>query len=293
MDILMHTLGHAVEHAFEDTIKLVPFLFLTYLAMEALEHKAGDKAERAVRKAGSAGPVVGALLGIVPQCGFSAAAATFYAGRVITVGTLIAVFLSTSDEMLPLFIAARVPVVTMASILAIKFFIALLAGFSIDFALRKLRRGGDGKMHIHDLCEQEHCACCEHKSILLSALRHTLQVTFFIFLVTLVLGIAIESFGEDSLAQFMSASPMLSVVASALVGFIPNCAASVAITQLYLEGALGLGALIAGLLTNAGVGLLVLFRTSRPMVKNFQIVGILLAVALASGFAISALGISL
>lgn len=289
----MEMFVHALEHAFEDTIKLVPFLFVTYLAMEALEHKAGDKAEQAVKRAGSAGPLVGALLGIIPQCGFSAAAATFYAGRVITVGTLVAVFLSTSDEMVPLFIAAQVPVQDLAAILGIKFLVAVVAGFALDLALRRLHRAGDGKMHIHDLCEQEHCACGERESVLLSALKHTVQVTVFIFLVTFVLGGVIEVVGEDALGRFMGASPLLSVVASSIVGFIPNCAASVAITQLYLEGTLGVGALVAGLLTNAGVGLLVLFRTSRPMVKNFQIAGILLVVALASGFVIDLSGFSL
>lgn len=289
----MDMLVHIIEHAIEDTLPLIPFLFVTYLAMEALEHKAGERAEAAVRKAGSAGPLVGALLGIVPQCGFSAAAATFYAGRVITVGTLVAVFLSTSDEMVPLFIAAQAPVPTLVAILVAKFAIALVVGFALDAALRRLRRGDDGKLHIHDLCEQEHCSCCEHHSILRSALRHTVQVTLFILLVTALLGGVIELIGEDSFAAFMGESPVLSVVAAAIVGFVPNCAASVAITQLYLEGALGLGALMAGLLSNAGIGLLVLFRTNRPMAKNYQVAGILFAVAVVCGLAVTALGISL
>ncbi len=290
MDELMHIALHVVEHAVEDTLRLVPFLFLTYLAMEAIEHKAGEKAEAAVQRAGKAGPLVGALLGVIPQCGFSAAASTFYAGRVITVGTLLAVFLSTSDEMVPIFIAEQVPVPFMAGVLVAKMVIAMVAGLGVDFILRRLRRDGDHRLHIHDLCEQEHCACEEHSSILGSAVRHTLQVTLFIFLVTLALGAVIELVGEDALASFMSASPVLSVLASAIVGLIPNCAASVAITQLYLEGALGFGAMLAGLLVSSGVGMLVLFRTNRPMGRNFAIVGALLAVGVCCGVVLTLLG---
>ncbi len=286
----MHMAAHVVEHAVEDTLRLVPFLFLTYLAMEAIEHKAGEKAEAAVQKAGKAGPVVGALLGVVPQCGFSAAASTFYAGRVITVGTLLSVFLSTSDEMVPIFIAEQVPLSFMAGVLAAKVVIALVAGLAVDFALRHLHRDGDHKLHIHDLCEQEHCSCEGESSILGSAVKHTLQVTLFIFLVTLVLGAVIEAVGEDALASFMNASPALSVLASAIVGLIPNCAASVAITQLYLEGALGFGAMMSGLLVSSGVGLLVLFRTNRPMGRNLAVVGALVAVGVACGLVLTLLG---
>ena len=285
----MELLMDVVLDAAVDTLKLLPFLFLTYLAMEALEHHAGERSEEAVRKAGSLGPVVGAVLGVVPQCGFSAAASTLFAGRVITVGTLLAVFLSTSDEMLPILIAEQAPLSLIGQVLLIKVAVAIVVGFVVDALVRLAKRDGDGHIHIHELCEQEHCDC--EDSVLVSAVKHTLQVTLFIFLVALVLGFVIEWVGPEALASFMSQNPALSVVAASLVGLIPNCAASVAITELYLEGALGFGAMMGGLLVGAGVGLLVLFRTNRPMGLNFAITGVLLAVGVAFGGLLTLVGL--
>ena len=285
----MELLMDVVLDAAVDTLKLLPFLFLTYLAMEALEHHAGERSEEAVRKAGSLGPVVGAVLGVVPQCGFSAAASTLFAGRVITVGTLLAVFLSTSDEMLPILIAEQAPLSLIGQVLLIKVAVAIVVGFVVDALVRLAKRDGDGHIHIHELCEQEHCDC--EDSVLVSAVKHTLQVTVFIFLVALVVGFVIEWVGPEALASFMSQNPALSVVAASLVGLIPNCAASVAITELYLEGALGFGAMMGGLLVSAGVGLLVLFRTNRPMGLNFAITGVLLAVGVAFGGLLTLVGL--
>lgn len=287
----MHLFIHAFEHAFFDTLKLVPFLFVTYLAMEALEHYAGEKSEEVVRRAGTAGPALGALLGVVPQCGFSAAAATLYSARVVTLGTLIAVFLSTSDEMLPILIAEQASAGIIVKVLAIKLLVAMVAGFVIDFVLRKLHRDGDHHMHIHELCEQEHCDC--EDGVLKSAAKHTAHVTLFIFAISLALELVIGVIGEDVLASFMAGNPLLSVVAAALVGLIPNCAASVAITELYLQGALGTGAMIAGLLVGAGVGLLVLFRTNKPAKSNLAIAGLLLGVGIVVGILLTILGVTL
>lgn len=281
----------ALEHALFDTLNLIPFLFVTYLAMEALEHRAGEASERAVKRAGAAGPAIGALLGVVPQCGFSAAAATLYAARVVTLGTLFAVFLSTSDEMLPILIAEQAPIELIGKVLGIKIVVGMIVGFGLDAVLRFMSRDGDRHMHIHELCEQEHCDCDD--GVLKSALKHTLQVTVFIFLITFVLEVVIDSIGEEALAAWMSGNPALSVVAASLVGLIPNCAASVAITELYLEGALGAGALIGGLLVSAGVGLLVLFRTNRPMKDNFAITAGLLAVGVVVGGVLTLAGLSL
>ncbi len=291
VDLQMELIIDVLMEAVLDTLKLIPFLFVTYLAMEALEHKAGEHSERAVRRAGAAGPVIGALLGVVPQCGFSAAAATLYAGRVITLGTLFAVFLATSDEMLPILIAEQAPLDMIAKVLAIKVAVGIVAGFAIDLALRLARRAGDEHMHIHELCEQEHCDCDD--GVLKSSIKHTAQVSLFIFLITLVLGALIALVGEDTLASFMSGNPALSVVASSLVGLIPNCAASVAITELYLEGALGAGAMVGGLLTSAGIGLLVLFRTNRPMRDNVAIAAVLFAIGAITGLVLTAFGLTL
>ena len=316
MEEITHLIGHVLEHSIEDTLYLIPFLFVTYLAMEWLEHKAGDKAEEAVRRAGAAGPVVGALVGIVPQCGFSAAAATLWAGRVVTLGTLFAVFLSTSDEMLPIFLAEQVAPMTILKIMGVKLIIGMVMGFVVDAAIRLARRDRE-KLRIHELCERDHCHCngdcetCEQQpelaydfehdeahehhheggSILRSALKHTVQVTVFIFVITLVLDGALELVGEDALAAFLGSNPVLSVLGSALVGLIPNCAASVVIAQLYVEGALGAGAMMAGLLVSAGVGLLVLFRTNRRLRQNLIVLAGLWATGVFWGLIISAFGI--
>lgn len=290
MEIVLHIL----EHSLIDTLRLVPFLFVTYLAMEALEHKAGDRAEAAIHKAGAAGPAIGAVLGVFPQCGFSAAAATLYAGRVITFGTLIAVFLSTSDEMLPIFIAEQVDPIVILKILGAKLLIGLIMGFLVDGVMRIARRRGADDMSIHELCERDRCHCHGGGGggILKSAVKHTLQVTLFIFIITLVLEAVIEGVGEDVLAEFLGANPSLSVFASALVGLIPNCAASVVITELYLEGTLAAGAMMSGLLVSAGVGLLVLFRTNRPVRRNIAILAVLYGIGVMWGLIISAAGIT-
>ena len=276
-----------------DTAKLIPFLFVTYLAMEALERATGDKAEDAVRRAGHAGPLIGALLGAVPQCGFSAAAATLYAGRVVTLGTVIAVFLATSDEMLPIMIAEQADPALILKILGIKVLIGMAMGFLVDGVVRLTRRGSAGDLQIHELCEADNCHCDDGEGVLMSALRHTIQVTIFIFLVTLALIVLVELVGAARLSLLLTSNPELSVVASALVGLIPNCAASVIITELYLEGSLGFGACMSGLLVSAGVGLLVLFRTNRRQRENLLIVVLLLVFGIAWGLVFNALGIVL
>ena len=329
MEEFAHILQHTLEHSVSDTLYLIPFLFLTYMAMEWLEHQTAGKTQEAIQHAGAAGPIVGAVLGVVPQCGFSAAAATLYAGRVVTLGTLFAVFLSTSDEMLPIFIAEQVPVETIAKILGAKLLIGMIMGFIVDTVLRLARRDKQ-KLRIHELCEQDRCHCnnecatcesnpelvyqhhddcaagCSHenhahehdhdhshgwKSILKSALIHTVQVGVFVFLITLVLNYVLEVVGEDALASFLGSNTVLSVLASALVGLIPNCAASVAIAQLYLEGVLGAGAMIAGLLVSAGVGLLVLLRANRPLRQTIAIIALLYATGVAWGLVGNAFGI--
>lgn len=325
-------IADVLTESVEDTLVLIPFLYITYLAMEALEHGAAGWSERIIVRAGKAGPVLGALLGALPQCGFSAMGATLYAGRVVTLGTLIAVILATSDEMLPVFIANGAPVGQIAAILAFKVVIGMVAGLLVDLTVRVFRIPVDNKLRISELCEQDGCDCgyeeltreqdeelaekvyeddghlreaeghdhCDHDhhghghhhhaSIWWSALVHTVQVTVFIFLVTLVLEFVIESMGTDVFADFMLAHPESSVFLSGLVGLIPNCAASVVISELYLEGALGSGAMIAGLLTGAGVGLLVLFRANRPVRQNVGIVALLYGIGVLCGLIVTASG---
>lgn len=364
MDLLIDILLDAGK----DTLSLVPFLLVTYLALETLEHVAGDRVNGVIKRAGAAGPVVGSLLGIVPQCGFSAMAATLYAGRVVTLGTLVAVFLSTSDEMLPLLLAEQVPVQTMAMLLASKALIALITGFIVDAAIRGLRRnarahaaihrtvlgtaanpahvncahddhtGGDiidevaeagvSADHIHELCERDHCGCDEDEDehghgrhhdhnhghghtdepshhhdhghshegapvlpIIRSAISHTVRVSVFIFLVTLILVAVLETFGESAIEQFLRGNETLAVLGSALVGLIPNCSASVVITQLYLEGALQLAPMLAGTLISAGVGYLVLFRTNRSARENALFLVMMYVIGAGWGLILSAFGL--
>lgn len=262
-----------------DTVKLIPFLLLTYLAMEYLEHKTGQKAQRLVRKAGKFGPVIGGTLGIVPQCGFSAAASNLYTGRVITLGTLIAIYLSTSDEMLPILISEQASVRTIVFILLAKAAIGIIAGFVIDIVFSSHKAEDH---HIHEICEQEHCHC-EEGSIFRSALVHTVQIGFFILIITFLLNLLFFLVGEDVLAGLILNRRILGPVLAGIVGLIPNCAGSVAITQLYLEGVIGTGAMLSGLLTGTGVGLLILFRVNHDRKENMKILGLLYFIGVSVG----------
>ncbi|MDO4632830.1 MAG: putative manganese transporter [Eubacteriales bacterium] len=269
----MELLADVLLDAVIDTAKLLPFLFLTYLAMEYLEEHAGGRTPQILAKTQKAGPLLGGLFGIVPQCGFSSAAASLYSGGLITTGTLIAVFLSTSDEMLPIFISGKVPPVQILQILGLKAVCGVIAGFVFDAVLRVLhRRKKEEIQTIHDLCEHDHCHC-ETGGILRSALKHTLQVTAFIFAVNILLGFAAELIGMARLMRTAQAYPLLSIFVSALIGLIPNCASSVAITTLYMEGVLSFGSMMAGLLSCAGIGMAVLFRTNRKLKKDVSILG--------------------
>ncbi len=324
MDLLVDVLADSVI----DTLKLIPFLLVTYLAMEALEHFASNKVKEAVEHAGAAGPVVGALLGALPQCGFSAMAATLFSGRVVTAGTLVAVILSTSDEMIPVFVAHQEPASRMLSIIAIKVVLGIAAGLLLDLVLRLLHRAGDGHTHIHELCEREHCHCEEadeleelddnhhdhgdhhghHEhghhhdyghshhgawGIVRSACVHTAQVTAFIFLISLLFGLIIEGLGVDSIRSTLAYHPVRATFIAALVGLIPNCGASVAIAELFLDGTLATGPMLAGLLSSGGVGLLVLWRTNADVRQNVYVTLLVYVVAVLAGLAACALGILL
>lgn len=257
-----------------DCLKMLPILFLAYLLMEYLEQKAGEKLNRSVSKVGSAGPLLGSLLGAVPQCGFSGAVAGFYAARIVTLGTLISVFLSTSDEMLPILLSSDVDPVIIAKVLLFKVLGGMLCGFLIDIIIRITKRSDDTSFeHIHDFCEQEHCDC--HENIFLSALRHTVKVISLIFVVSFALNLIFEYVGNDVLKGIIINQPVIGEAVAGLIGLVPNCSSSVLITDLFVEGVITPGAMIAGLMTNAGVGLLVLFRLNKHIKKNLMITAIL------------------
>lgn len=281
----------AVTDALLDGIKLLPFLFLTYLVMEYIEHKTSQRTGMILQKSGKWGPVLGGMLGVVPQCGFSAAASNLYAGRIITLGTLFAVFFSTSDEMLPVLISEQAPLPVIAKILGIKAAIGILAGLLVDLWIRKTRGSEKEGLRIEHICDHQHCHCGEGK-ILTSALRHTVQIFFFIFLISAALNMIIGLIGETRLGEFLSEKPVLGPAMAGLIGLIPNCASSVLLTQLYLEGVLGGGSMIAGLLSGSGVGLLVLFRVNDNLKENIKIMLILYGVGVIAGVIIEFLTIN-
>ena len=277
----------------KDTATLVPFLFITYLAMEWLERRTEEQSVALLSRMGSFGHVLGAGIGLVPQCGFSAAAASLYSGGVITAGVLIAVFLSTSDEMIPIFLSSSVAPAVIGKILLAKFVTALLSGILIDAAAKAVRGRIHADKHIHDLCEREHCGCGDEEGgIFRSALVHTLKITAFIFIISLVLSMLAGLIGKEVLASVLSGAPLAGTLICALFGLIPNCAASVAVTQLYLDGLITAGQLMAGLLTGAGVGLLVLFRTNSHHRENLAILASLFVLGTAWGIIFDLAGLS-
>ena len=346
---------HALQHACVDTLRLFPFLLVTYLFMEWLEHGAGARFERAIARGGRLGPLFGALLGIIPQCGFSGAAATLYAGRVITFGTLFAVFFATSDEMLPIMVSSAAPPALIAQVLGVKVVAGIVFGLVLDAVLRRLgrlhtglgskrRHEGHSGNDIHELCEEEGCSCRDDEqepvaeqvdsqaleeagrgdwqgealvgeqagghghnhdhdhghehghshgrgsAIVLPALRHSLNITVFVFTITLLIDLVVEMGLESALADITTA-PYLSSVVAGVLGLIPNCAISVGMTQLYLGGLMSGGALIAGLSANAGIGLVVLFRTNRDVNENLKVMGVMLALSVLTGIVVEALGL--
>ena len=279
-----------IEDTIIDSVRLIPFLFLTYLLMEYIEHKTKEKTKDTIKKSGKYGPFFGALLGIVPQCGFSVSATNLYAARVITLGTLIAVYLSTSDEMLPIFLSEGVAIDIIIKILAIKLVIGMVAGFLIDLVIR-LKNKGKEEEKIIDLCEKEHCHC-EH-GIWKSALKHTVNIFIFIFIITFVINLAIYFIGEETIAGFMLDRPILGPIISGIIGLIPNCASSVIITQMYLENIISVGTMMAGLLVGAGVGLAVLFRTNKGIKENIKITVLLYAIGVISGIVLELIGLTI
>ena len=277
----MQTILNILQDTAIDTIKLIPFLFITYLIMEYIEHKTSNKLRETIKKSGKFGPLLGAVVGIFPQCGFSVSATNLYAGKVITIGTLIAVYLTTSDEMLPILLTESVPISTILTILCIKLLIGIIAGFLVDIVFNIIKKDKDEEQQIEELCEHEHCHCDE--GIVTSALKHTINITIFIFIITLILNSIITCIGEETIAHFISKNVILGPVIAGLIGLIPNCASSVIITELFIEKVISMPILISGVAVNAGVGLLVLFNTNKNIKENISIVGLLYLIGVLAG----------
>ena len=284
METFIHHLPEILLHTLLDTLKIVPFLFLTYLFMEFIEHKSGNVANHWLKTSGRIGPLAGSLVGAFPQCGFSASATGFYTGRIITTGTLVAVWLSTSDEMLPILIAGGASFGFIIKVISFKIAVAILAGFAIDLisrALRKIKHSPEKEPCIEEVCEREGCGCNER--LWVSALRHTLGITLFVLLFSLVLDLVIHGVGEDKLAALVLDKPILGNVLAATVGLIPNCASSIVLTELYLDGIISIGAMLSGVLVGAGVGVALLFRNNRPLRDSLRIVAILWCIGTLTG----------
>ena len=283
-------LDEVVWHGFLDTLKLVFFLFLTYLLMEFIEHKASDKARSVMTRAGGFGPLIGGVFGAVPQCGFSAAAANLYTGRVITLGTMIAVFLSTSDEMLPIMIAGNMKISRVMLIILYKCVVGIAMGFVIDGVMRLMKIERE-EINIDEICDNVGCRC--EDGIFKSALHHTLSVSLFIFAVTVALNAIVFFVGYDALSSSVLSLPVISHIICALVGLIPNCASSVALTGLAMSGVISVGSMMAGLFAGSGVGILILFKMNKRTKENLTVLGLLVAIGVVFGIFADIVGIKL
>jgi len=279
---------HVLTDTLIDSIKLFPFLLITYIVMEYLEHRTSSKTRDLIKKSGKFGPAIGGVLGAFPQCGFSAAASNLYAGRVITLGTLISIYLSTSDEMIPVFISEKVSVSIILTIVGIKIVVGMMAGFLIDLIMRRSANAIDINETIGGICEHEHCHC--ENGILKSALKHTLIIMMYIVLISFALNVLIFFIGQENLGHIILNQPFLGNLIAGMVGLIPNCAASVVITQLYLQGIMSTGSMLAGLLSAAGVGFLVLFKVNYDMKENVKIVAIVYVISVTIGIFVDLIG---
>lgn len=246
-----------------DSLKLLPFLFLAFLIIELFEHKFSKKNQKILKKSGKLGPILGSILGIIPQCGFSVLATNLYVTRIISLGTLFAVYLATSDEMLPLLIANGAPLSLMLKILGIKFVLGMLFGFLIDLIIKKKDSLN------YEICQEDHCNCKD--GIMLASLKHTLNIFVFIFICTFIINIILEFLGGEYLEKIFLKDNIFGAVLTSLIGLIPNCGSSVILTELFLSSSISFGALIGGLLTGSGVALLVLFKINHDKKESLKI----------------------
>jgi len=282
----MHEIIHCIIHTLEEVLLLIPFLFIAFLIIEIIEHKLSNKSKKIIEKSGKLGPFLGGLLGMIPQCGFSVVATNLYITRIVSLGTLISIYLSTSDEMLPILISRKANITTILGLLFIKFAIGMIAGFIIDFFVRRYKKKNKIKTkEKFDICHDEDCHC-EKENLFVSSLKHTFKTILFIFIITFILNIMMEYLGEGFIKKLFLKDNLFSPFISSLVGLIPNCAASVVLTELYLSGVISLSSVIAGLLTGSGVAILVLFRGNKNLKENLFILSLIYFIGAFSGFII-------
>ncbi len=264
----MQEIIHILKHSLLDILKIMPFLFLAFLIIELIEHKLNNK--KIISKSGKFGPLIGSILGAFPQCGFSVMATNLYITRILSLGTLIAIYLSTSDEMLPILISEKVSLITIVEIVGIKIIIGMVCGFIIDFLYRNKNKNNSIN---YSICTEEHCHC-EEENLLVSALKHTITTATFIFIITLILNIFMEYIGEEYIPKLLLKDSIISPLLTSLIGLIPNCASSIIITELYLSNAISFASLISGLLTGSGIALLVLFKNKHNKKENIKILAL-------------------
>lgn len=263
-----------------DTLKLLPYLLVTFLILELLEHKLSKKNEIILEKNKKFGPIIGGILGALPQCGFSTMASSLFSKKVITTGTLIAIFLSTSDEMLPIMLSEKVDVILLLRIVGFKVLVGIIIGFIVDLIYQ--RKVISQSKEIKEMCEHDHCDC-EEDGIVISSFKHTFKIGFFILIANLLINGIIYSVGEDNLGNLLTHHNILTYFIASLIGLIPNCAASVIITELYLSNIISIGNLLSGLLTGSGIGILLLFKSNKNMKENITILGIIYFVGVLIG----------
>lgn len=279
----MHELIHSIEHSFLDSIKLLPFLFIAFLIIELIEHKLSNKSKKVISKSGKYGPILGSLLGLIPQCGFSVVATNLYITRIISLGTLISIYLSTSDEMLIILLTKNASINTILPLLLVKFSIGMISGFIIDFVLRNKKK----KQETYSICEDEHCGCEHEENLFKSSLIHTIKTFIFIFLATFLITYIFELFGEEYLSKLLLKDTIISPFITSLIGLIPNCASSVILTELYLSESINFASIISGLLTGSGVAILVLFKSNKNLKENLTILSLIYGIGVISGIIIT------
>lgn len=272
----------AVEALYE-TLSLFPYLYLTYLLMEALEHQLARRSQIYIRRAKKYGSIIGGLLGIIPQCGFSIAAANLYATGLITLGALMAVFLSTSDEMLPLLLSNNISLSLILQIIAIKALFGITAGIAIDKWLPETFIRHKNEPNIQAFCQREKCQCKDKENIWISAFKHTERILIFIFICSILINTLLHLGGKETISDALASAPFLSIMISAVVGLIPSCYPSVLLTQLYIEQTIGLGTMLAGTLSNAGLGFLVLYRVNVSKKESLKILALLFGLGIFFG----------
>lgn len=257
---------HIIEHTIEDTLSLIPFLFVAFLLIELIEHKLIKNTKKLISKQNKFGPLIGSLVGIIPQCGFSVLATNLYITRILSLGTLVSIYLSTSDEMIPILLSENVSFEIILKLLIPKFLIGMISGFVIDYLFKKEKKE---KVN-YEICDTEHCHC-DKENIIFSSLKHTLKTYLFVFIVTFILNYIMDTFGNEFIEKIFLKENIFAPFISSLIGLIPNCGASVILTELYINNIISYSSVISGLLTGSGVAILVLFKNNKDLKENINI----------------------